>query len=343
MMFLLPTFFLAIFSLFNLFGIKKELFFPQLLYYGIGLGFFFLGKRIGLQFFRNNAKTFYWVFIVLFLLLFVIGVQVKGSTRWIDLYFFNFQPSEFFKVFFVVFLADFFSRNRKKLENFSTFLLSIVYFLIPTFLVFKQPDFANALTFVFIYFVMLLFSSTPKKYILYLFGMSVLLAPLTWFVLQGYQKERILSFLNPHIDQGGASYNMIQAMITIGSGKFFGRGLGSSTQSRLFFLPENHTDFAFASLVEQFGFLGGFVVILLFLTIAILLLKKLSKQYTSQSENDIFRFLFTLGIFSYFIFQIFVNIGMNLGLLPIAGVALPIISYGGSSLVSFIFAWGLIP
>lgn len=339
---LFSTFFLNIFAFFNLFGIKKDLLVPQIIFYLIGLFVFFIAKKTGLHFFRNNSRFFYWFFIGLLIITYIIGLEVKGSKRWIDFYFFNFQPSEFFKIFFIIFFANYFSRKAFDMEDGFVFLKSFFYFALPTFLIFKQPDLGNAMIFVFIYFILVVFSKIPRRFIFQLLGFFLLTLPLGWFILKDYQQNRILSFFNPHIDQSGTGYNMIQAIITAGSGKFLGKGLGFGTQSKLFFLPENHTDFAFASLVEQFGFLGGFIVILFFFIIAYVLIRKLIDRYKNIERDGMFDFLFVAGFFSYFVYQISVNIGMNLGILPVAGIALPMISYGGSSLVSFMFGLGLI-
>jgi rod shape determining protein RodA len=173
--------------------------------------------------------------------------------------------------------------------------------------------------------------------------MTAVLAPIGWLFLHSYQKARILSFLNPHIDTQGTAYNMIQAVITIGSGKFMGRGMGLSTQSRLYFLPENTTDFAFASLVEQFGFVGGIVVIAMYAALIYFIIRRAAKYFHSQDKEGRANFLYTIGILSYLLFQIFVNIGMNMGLLPIAGVALPFVSYGGSAVLALLIGLALIP
>ncbi len=339
---LFSTLFLNIFAFFNLLGIRKELIGNQLLFLLIAIGIFFLARKLGLNFFRNNAKFFYWVFVFILILTFVIGIEVKGSRRWIDLYFFNFQPSEFFKIFFIIFIADYFTRHRKDIENFLVFLKSIGYLLLPLFIIFKQPDLGNTIVFISIFTVIALFSTTPKKYIVYSVLVLLLVLPLGWFTFKEYQRNRIVSFFNPEIDQQGINYNMIQAIITVGSGKFFGRGLGYGTQSNLFFLPENHTDFAFSSLVEQFGFLGGICVLIFYFLISLGLIKKMAPYFQATDENSLFKRLFLLGFFTYFTFQVFLNIGMNLGVLPIAGVALPLISYGGSSLVSFMLGLALI-
>ena len=340
---LIPSIFLSLFGLFNLFGISQSLFFHQLVYFIIGFIVFFVVKSMGRNFFHINAIFFYWLLSAILIITFVVGLEVKGSKRWLDFYFFNFQASEFFKVFFILFIAQYLNKKKILENNLVFFLKSFIYFFIPTIIIFKQPDLGNATVFAFIYIVILMFSDYSKRHFIYLFSITGLLAPVAWTLLKTYQKARIMSFFNPHFDPQGTAYNMIQAVITIGSGKFFGRGLGLGTQSRLYFLPENTTDFAFASLVEQFGFFGGFLVILFYSIIVYFIAKKTIKYFFQHDPDSKIKFLYSLGILSYFVFQIFVNIGMNMGLLPIAGVALPFISYGGSSVLALMIGFALLP
>lgn len=340
---LLPLFFLNLFSFFNLLGIKKELLTNQIIFFLIALCFFFIARKIGVFFFKSNARFFYWLFVALLLLTYLIGDEVRGSRRWIDFYVFNFQSSEFFKIFFVIFFADFFTRYRKDLEDPKIFFKSILYFLLPTFIIFRQPDLGNALVYVVIYFSILFFSAVPKRYILYVLITSILLLPSSWFFLHDYQKDRIVSFINPDLHYQSTGYNMIQAVITAGSGKFLGKGLGYGTQSKLFFLPENHTDFAFSSMIEQFGFVGGMIVLSLYFFVVFKLVQKTLIYLQTKDDEHLFVFYFLIGFFSYFVFQMLINIGMNVGLVPVVGIALPLMSYGGSSLVSLFFAFGLIP
>lgn len=340
---LATSFFLVLFSFANLFGIRPQLFSSEAAYFIAALVAFFIFRKIGWRMIRDNAKPIYWIFIFLLVFTYLLGLEVKGSRRWIDLYFFNFQPSEFFKIFFVFFLADFFTRHRKDIEDTNVFLRSLLYVGLPALIIFKQPDLGNAAVFVFIYLIMLFFSNIPKKTILKTFLIFTALLPLGWFVLKDYQRLRLTTFLNLHTDQSGASYNMVQAMITVGSGKFFGRGLAQGTQSKLYFLPENHTDFAFSSLVEQFGFFGGICVLFFFFFLTVLLINRLRTHLFQRDEESFYKFLVILGFLSYFIFQVFVNIGMNLGVFPVAGIALPFISYGGSALVAFFIGLALLP
>ena len=301
---LLPSLLLFSFGFFNLFGIRVQLGITMLFNFIVGILLFFLVKKIGWKFFQSNAKLFYWICIGILLFTYIVGLEVKGSKRWIDFFFFRFQGSEFFKIFFILFFADFFSKVSTRKNTIVAFISSLFYFLLPTFIIFKQPDLGNAMVYAFIFLIMLLFSAIPKKNVLQLVGFGVLLLPGGWFFLKEYQKHRILSFLQPHLDTQQNAYNMIQAMITIGSGKFLGRGLGLGTQSKLFFLPENSTDFAFSSLVEQFGFIGGITTLVLFGVVLFILFKRAYKFVLKEDEMGKFTFLYIVGIIAFLFFQI---------------------------------------
>lgn len=340
---LIPTIFLSLFGLFNLFGINQSLFLKQLINVIIGFLTFFLIKKLSFNFFKINSRFFYWFFLILLIITFIIGLEIKGSKRWIDFGFFSFQSSEFLKPFFILFLSDYLSRKNIFENDFFILFKSFVYFFAPFFIIFKQPDLANSLVYLVIFIILVFFSKIKKKYLIYFFGIFIFILPFVFFLLKPYQKARIISFINPSIDVQGSSYNIIQSIITIGSGGFFGKGLGLGTQSKLYFLPENTTDFAFASLVEQFGFLGGFLIIVFYLLLIYFLLKKTSYYFFRKKDDNEVKFLFCLGLSSYIIFQFFVNVGMNMGVLPVAGVALPFISYGGSVIISLMISLALIP
>lgn len=340
---LLSTFFLFLFGFFNLLGLQPSLAYAQLLNLLIAILIFWLIKKFGQQFIHLSSNFFYWLFIIILVITYIIGFEVKGSKRWIDLYFFNFQASEFFKIFFIVFIADLFSHGYSKLTEASYFFKAVGYCFIPCLIVYKQPDLGNAIIIFIIFAIMILFSHIPKKYIVYFGIFIIIFSSFFWLTLKNYQKDRIISFINPTVDQKGTAYNMIQAVITIGSGNFFGRGLGLGTQSRHAFLPENRTDFAFSSIVEQFGLVGGIIVIVLYFIIIINLFKKVIKYYYQKNQEGRFKFFYCLGLLTFIFFQMFINIGMNLGILPVAGIALPLISYGGSSIVSWLLGLALLP
>ncbi|MFH0772765.1 MAG: FtsW/RodA/SpoVE family cell cycle protein [bacterium] len=339
---LIPSFFLWVFSLFNQFGIKPRFGLSQLGYIVAGMIAFLVIKRIGRRYFIANIHTIFWSFFALLIITFIIGLEVKGSRRWIELGIVNFQASEFLKIFYIMYIAKLLS-GRSRLEMTPLFYSTILFiFLLPAFIVLRQPDLGNATVLVGILIFMLLLSDMPKRYLLFSGIVLFVLLPFGWFFLHDYQQARILSFIQPHADSQGDAYNMIQAIITVGSGQFLGKGLGLGTQSKLFFLPENNTDFAFSSLVEQFGFLGGFCVLLLeFILIAMLFIR--SHKFINGSDSDTrYKYLFSMGLACLLCIQTGVNIGMNVGLLPIAGIALPFISYGGSFFVAICVGFALL-
>ncbi|NTU46694.1 rod shape-determining protein RodA [Candidatus Roizmanbacteria bacterium] len=338
MLILISSLFLFSFGVFNLLGIKPSLVPTELIAVAVGLGLAVVIRAIGIHFFRLNAVFFYWVFVFLLIVTYIIGIEAKGSQRWIDLYFFNFQASEFFKPFYILFLADLLSKSRNQFHQRKTYLLAFFHFIIPTCIIFKQPDLGNALVYGYIFVVMVFFSQIHKKYILVSLFCLMLVIPFAWSHMHGYQKDRISSFFSPATESRTTAYNMTQAIITIGSGNVMGRGMGLGTQSHLYFLPENHTDFAFSSLVEQFGFIGGVGVLILFAFLFYALVRRIL-VYAARSDVDgTFLYLFTIGILSFFMIQAFVNMGMNMGILPIAGIALPFISYGGSMVLTIMIA-----
>lgn len=341
---LLPAFLLFSFGFFNLLGIKPNLLPQHIVAFVLAIAAFIMVKQIGWFTVRHNSRFLYWMMFALLAITYVIGEEIKGSKRWIDLFVFNFQPSEFFKIAFLVFMADFFTRHRREMDEPLIFLRALFYFVAPVFIIFKQPDLGTALVFGVIFTVLLLFAGIPKRTLTRLFLYIMVLLPFAWFLLAPYQKNRLISFISPAHDQAGIGYNMLQAIITTGSGKFIGKGLGYGTQSKLFFLPENHTDFAYSSLVEQFGFIGGLTVIILYCLLIYVLFRKaiVLARETSTSDEIRYRFLYLVGFIAFFAFQTIVNISMNIGLFPVTGITLPLISYGGSSLTSFMLGLALI-
>ncbi|KKQ36415.1 MAG: Rod shape-determining protein RodA [Candidatus Roizmanbacteria bacterium GW2011_GWA2_37_7] len=315
------------------------------MFFGIGSVFFIVIRYLQVQrhFFRQNATVFYWIFIILLVFTHFSATEIKGSKRWIDLYFFQLQTSEIFKIFFIVYLARIFSTVKMPIESSKLFLKTLIFTIIPFVLIFQQPDFGSAIIILAVFFVTVLHSTVPKKQILGFVATIVILLPVLWFSMKEYQKNRIVSFINPIEYLSGASYNMVQAKIAIGSGSFLGKGLGMGKQSLLNFLPEYHTDFAYSSLVEQFGFVGGALVIILYGLFFYLLFYRMSKYIYTHDIDKRYRFFYLLGFSTVFIVQTGVNIGMNLGLLPVAGITLPFISYGGSSLITIMIGLALIP
>lgn len=330
----LPTLFLLSFSLLILSSSNPSLVLPQLTFSILGLLFFFLLSFLDINLIKNFSLPIYLSTIIFLAVVFLIGIETRGATRWIDLGIFRFQPSEFVKPLLILVLASFISSH--DMQKFKNVLLSFLLVLIPVFFVFRQPDLGNTLVILAIWLGMFIASGLRPLYLIG--GLATFLAsfPLIWSFLRDYQKQRILTFLNPMIDPLGTGYTTIQASIAVGSGQIFGRGLGQGTQSQLQFLPEHSTDFIFAALAEELGFLGAFLLLASFFFLIWQILK------TAENSQNLFGSLVCMGVLGMLLFQVLVNVGMNIGLIPITGITLPLVSYGGSSLVATLISLGLV-
>ena len=316
-----------------IFSSSPELAIQQLIFSILGLFFFLVVSQIDIHTLTNFGKHIYFFIFFLLVLVLIIGFETRGTLRWIPLGIFNIQPSEFAKPVLIIFLAKFWSENLPTWKNiFKSLLWSAPFFI----LIFRQPDLGSALTIGAIWIGILFAAKITLKKISIMILIGVLIIPLSWTILHDYQRGRIISFLSPESDPLGRGYNLIQSTIAVGSGQFLGRGLGRGTQSRLQFLPEFRTDFIFASIAEEMGLLGSSLILSLYLFLIIYSL------YLANKISDPASFLAIVGVISMFLFQTFVNIGMNMGLLPITGITLPLISYGGSSLISTLLCLGLL-
>ncbi len=283
----------------------------------------------------HSTKLYFLSIFVLASLLF-LGITVRGTTGWIGFSKFNIQPVEIVKIVMVIFLASFLSKKKRELDNLVKIIVSIILVFLPVFLIIQQPDFGSSLVIMGTWLVMLLVSDINKKSILALFLFLAVITSGGYFLLKNYQKERIATFLNPQKDSLGSGYNVIQSMVAVGSGGIFGKGLGHGSQSQLNFLPEKHTDFIFAVLSEELGLLGSGIVLFLFAVIIYRL------KETARLSRDNFGYLIVVGVMAMITIQVFINIGMNMGIAPVTGVTLPFLSYGGSSLVSVFLGLGLV-
>lgn len=328
-----PSLFLGGFSLALLSTISKDLLLSQFIFFIFGLFFFFVFSKIDWKIYKNLA-AFIYLLSIFFLILTLLGPQVRGASRWVEVWKIRWQPSELVKPLLAISLASFFSSYPPK--NPRILILGLAILAPPLFLIFRQPDLGNAVVIVGIWLGIVYGAGLP--FFLGAVGaiFSFLLFPLGWFLLKGYQKARLISFLNPYLDPQGSGYNSIQAMIAVGSGQFLGRGLGQGPQSKLLFLPEHHTDFIFATLAEELGFMGAILAVLAYIVILYHILQ------VARNTRDSFGAFLLLGIFSQIFLQVFINVGMNLGLVPITGVTLPLLSYGGSSIVSTMISLGIV-
>lgn len=309
--------------------------FPQHLFYLIfAFTCFFVFSRIDYRIYKNFDVIFYTLSLCLLLLTFVFGKTTQGAVRWLNLGFISFQPSELLKPWLILSLVNLGLKfNLQKMKD--SFLFSLIF--TPVFiLIFKQPDLGNAVIYLVIFLSVFYMSRGRLWFLLLAFLAGGLLSPLIWHFLQEYQKQRIISFINPVADPLGVGYNLIQAVLTVGSGRFLGRGLGIGTQSTLRFLPERATDFIFASLAEEVGFIGCFIFLFLFFLLLLKILLQGFNLKDDYAKNII------LAVFAMIFGQMIINIGMNLGMLPITGITLPLISQGGSSLLAMMISLGIV-
>ena len=292
---------------------------------------------ITIKFWFSIGYFFYIIIIGLLIWTYLFGIKSSGSQRWIDLYFINLQPSELMKIFIIVCLAKFF--HRMKLENVNsiyTILTSLIIILLPMGLVIVQPDLGTAVLIAISGIAVLWFAGINYKYFIYTILGFIISLPFVIAFLKPYQKLRVLTFLNPDQDPLGAGYQIIQSKIAVGSGGIFGKGFLKGTQSYLEFLPEKHTDFIFTLFSEEFGFIGSVILLVIY---AIIIYRIVAIGASSRSYfAKIFCYSFGAAIFVF----ITINMSMVLGLLPIVGSPLPIMSYGGSSMLATMIGFGIV-
>ena len=290
-----------------------------------------------IKFWFSLSYIFYIIAILMLIWTINYGVTASGSQRWINLYFINIQPSELMKIFIIMCLAKYF--HRKRLENVNSFysvMISMIVIFLPMSLVIIQPDLGTSILISISGIIVLWFAGLNHKYFFYSFLISLISLPFIISFLQPYQKLRVLTFLNPDKDPLGAGYQIIQSKIAVGSGGLFGKGFLQGTQSYLEFLPEKHTDFIFTLFSEEFGFLGSVLLLLLYALIIYRVVKigAISRSYFAK----LFCYSFGASLFIYIV----INMSMVLGLLPIVGSPLPIMSYGGSSMLATMIGFGIV-
>jgi rod shape determining protein RodA len=325
-------------------GLWQQTYQRQLVWAFLGIVSFLLISNLNYRRFWDWTYFLYAAGLLFLFLVFILGSVRLGAQRWLRIAWFNFQPSESLKLILVIFLARYFSKKSIsdislvsfKLGIFRGLILPLLFVAIPAVFIIEQPDLGSAAMLILIFFAMLYLSGAKLRYVA-LFSLGTLISlPIFWQILRAYQKERLLVFLNPNIDPLGAGYTIIQSKIAIGSGGFFGKGWLSGTQSQLHFLPESHTDFIFATFSEEWGLVGGGILLFLYY----LLIRQ--GLVITQRTKDAFGKLLAFGVTLLLATQVFVNIAMNLGLAPVVGLPLPLMSYGGSSMVVTFIALGIL-
>lgn len=302
-----------------------------------GVIVFFIMSLFDYRAIKNYTGIIYVIACIILIAVALTGRNIRGTAGWFDLGFVNLQPSEFVKVAMIIIIAKYFTKIDIYVNSLKKAIVSGAYVFIPVSLIMMQPDMGSAIIIIFIWISMLFLSGVNKKYILYISIFAVIISGIGWnYTLKEYQKNRILAFFNSEYDPMGAGYNVRQSIIAIGSGNVWGKGLGHGSQSQLNFLPEKHTDFIFAVIAEEMGFVGIVLVIGLYGIIFYRLLR-----IAEEAEDNFGKYL-VLGTSLLVFFHVVINIGMNMGIMPVTGIPLPFVSYGGSSLLSLMIMFGIV-
>jgi rod shape determining protein RodA len=337
----IPATLLAFFALFTLisFGEISTRFVKQSVWVFIGLILFVSLQKTNLYFLKNRKfiLTMYILSILSLLVLFVSGHVAKGAQSWIKLGFLSIQPTDPAKLVLIVLLAKYFSKRYVEISVFKHVFISGIYAGVLCLLVLLQPDFGSAMTIFSIWAGVIFISGLSKKHIIILASISILILSLGWnYAFKDYQKDRIINFIHPMRDIRGSGYNQYQAVIAVGSGQVLGKGIGYGTQSKLKFLPEYQTDFIFSAFAEEWGFVGVSIVLILFLIILLRII------FIAMKADTNFDALIAAGVFIFLGVHVLINIGMNLGIMPITGIPLPFMSYGGSHVLIEFIALGIV-
>jgi rod shape determining protein RodA len=318
--------------------------FRQTIYVAVGVVLLAVAAAVDPSAYRRVRWPLYGVAIVLLIAVFVLAEEVRGSKRWIQLGFFNFQPSELGKIVLVIVLAAFVAERRHRLSEWGT-TLGVIGLSVPLMVfVFKEPDFGTTLIYAAIVLGALFFAGTPWRHLAALAIVAGLVAgALLWFlpsagieVLEPYQRERLTGFVDPDIDPSGSTYNVNQSITAVGAGGFDGRGEDNATQTKFNYLPEHSTDFIFSSLAEQRGFVGAAILLLLY---AVVIWR--GTKIVSVAK-DLYSAVLAGTIVFALLIQLFINVGMTIGIAPVTGIPLPLVSYGGSSLLTTLILIGLL-
>jgi len=310
----------------------------QLIWFGVGIAAMIVVAFVSASTIRRYVLHVYFVSILALIAVIVFGKEVSGSRSWITIGNFSIQPSEFVKLTVILILARFYYNSFQDRSFGLGSLIEPISFIVPICVLMAiQPDFGSLLVILLIFGSLLVFVGLDKRSLLIISALLVLISVPAWhFFFKDYQKERIMTFVNPLHDPRGAGYNSLQSQIAVGSGKLKGKGLGSGTQSQLRFIPEQRTDFAFSVLAEEWGFVGAVFVLVIYFLLLLFIVD------VASSARDRFSMVTSLGVAMLFFWHACLNIGMVLGLIPVIGVPLLFFSYGGSSVVTAFIAIGIV-
>lgn len=308
----------------------------QLVWLTISVFALFAVVWLGYRRLLGYSYAFYTISIGLLLGVMVLGDARLGAQRWIEIGPFVLQPSEFAKVAVILTLAQYLGERARNRYQTKRFLVAFMLVAFPMVFILKQPDLGTTLIFIPILFCILFLWGVRLRYLVVTSLCALGSFPVFWMLLKEYQRSRLLVFLNPNIDPLGAGYTAVQSKIAVGAGQLLGKGYFQGTQNRLRFLPEHHTDFIFCVIAEEWGFVGVCLILLLFALLLLRMIRVIERTSDTRAR------LIAAGVVSMIFFQVVVNIGMTIGLMPITGLPLPFVSYGGSSLLTMFFAIGLL-
>ncbi len=335
----LPVVFLIIWGILNIYSATiheyKNLYLKQALYGIVGIGILFIFPRIDYRKVVNISPFIYIIGILSLVAVIFAGTTILGAKRWISLGLFTIQPSEFMK-FVLIITTAYILGSRKENINTKKTLITVLTVGVPFFLTMKQPDLGTAITLLIPVAVMLFVGGLNKKVIYGVILIGILSSPFIWDHLKDYQKKRIIAFINPEADPFKSAYHILQSKIAIGSGQITGKGFLQGTQSKLFFLPEQHTDFIFATIGEEWGFIFSSFILTLYLILGLRIFYWGIKVKDPEGKYICF------GAGSLILTQAFINIAMTIGLAPVVGITLPFLSYGGSSMITFSLIAGIV-
>lgn len=315
---------------------SENVFLKQLLFALFSVAAMFFFAFFDYQYLKNYSTAAYFATLGILLIVLVFGKTIRGTSGWIGVGPFHIQPAEISKLTLIIFLASFISQKRTELGSIVRLAVSLFLSAVMIALVMKQPDFGSAMILAGITLFLTILSGLDKKHIAVLAVCGALAVFVGWNLLAPYQKDRVHNFVNPGNDPRGSGYNVIQSVVAVGSGGLIGKGIGNGSQTQLNFLPEKHTDFIFAMIVEELGFLGSLFIFVVFLVFLYRVVR------IARFSSDNFGYLLASGIFIMIFIQAFVNIGMNINSMPVTGIPLPFVSYGGSSLVSVFASVGML-
>jgi rod shape determining protein RodA len=302
----------------------------------LGIGILFFVATLDYTHIERYSTFIYFTTLAVLIGVLLFGVTVRGTAGWLSFGFFQIQPVELAKVSLIIFLASFITKKKSELGEWTRLIVSLLLTAGIIFLVLRQPDLGSSLVLMAIWGGMMLASGLRLKQLVVLGLLATMLLGAGWATLDEYQVARIETFLNPELDPKGSGYNVLQAMVAVGSGGVTGKGLGNGSQSQLNFLPEKQTDFIFAVVVEELGLVGALLAISLYG----MLLYRIKR--IAETARDNFGYLVSVGVFIMILVQVTINVGMNMGLLPVTGLPAPFLSYGGSSLLSLFICLGLL-